>query len=70
METVGGVPVAAPYFGEPLGRIAQRLGFPFHVVNEIFPDVVNRFDVIAAFLHQCVAAIPPEANERDAALDA
>src|ERR1044071_6605483 len=48
----------------------QGLLFIFHVIDEVFPDVVDGFDVIAALLHQREAAVPTEAHESDAALDA
>src|SRR5689334_9079962 len=70
MQPFGRASLPAPELREPFGRVAQRFLFPLHVVDKIFPDVVDGFDVIAALLHQRITAVPAEAHERDASFDA
>ncbi len=70
VETFGRAFGAPLEGGEPLRGVAQGLLLVLHVVDEVFPDVVDGLDVIAALLRGRVAAVPAEAHERHRALDA
>ena len=70
MQSLGRVARAPRELRKPLGRIAQRDLLAFHARHEIFPDVVDGRDVIAAFLHHRVSGVPPESDKGNATLDA
>src|ERR1051326_4818591 len=55
---------------KPLRRIHEWLVFVIHVGDEVVPDVVDGFHVIATLLHEGVAVVPTEAHQTNTALDA
>ena len=70
MQTVGRrfrVPLKR---GKPLGRVRERLVFIFHVGYEVGPDIVDRFHMITALLHECVAIVPAKTHQANTTFDA
>src|ERR1043165_2720699 len=55
---------------KPLRRVRERLVFVVPVGDEVVPDVVGVFRVIAALLHDPVTGVPAETNQTDPSLDA
>src|SRR5947207_14502416 len=68
MKMFGRSPRTPANLGKPFRWISDWFLFVVHVINEVVPNVVHRFHVVAALLHKRIAAVPAEAHQADPAL--
>ena len=57
-------------FGKPFRGIGRRFFFIVHVRDKVVPNVIDRFHVITALLHERVAVGPAKAHQANTPFDA